>query len=200
MSVRKLHIGQVPVIAMSVSFSGELAYELHIPNASLLLVHDLLMQAGEAFGIGYFGLRAVESMRLEKGYLHWKSDIITEYNPFETGLDRFVRMDKEFIGKSALENMQANGPRRTLVTLELDSDTTPAHPGDSVMRNGKVVGTVTSAGWGYRVGKNLAYATVDMDAVDDLAVLVLANYISANIVEQSLYDPENKLVRCMTEA
>jgi len=195
LSVRKLHIGQVPVIAMSVSFSGELAYELHIPNPSLLLVHDLLMQAGEAFGIGYFGLRAVESMRLEKGYLHWKSDIITEYNPFETGLARFVRMDKEFIGKSALENMQANGPRRTLVTLELDSDTTPAHPGDSVMRKGTVVGTVTSAGWGYRVGKNLAYATVDTDAVDDLTVLVLANNISANIVEQNLYDPENKLVR-----
>jgi len=66
---------------MSVSFSGELAYELHVPNASLMLVHELIMAAGEAHGIGYFGMRAVESMRLEKGYMHWKADLITEFNP-----------------------------------------------------------------------------------------------------------------------
>ena len=91
-------VGQVSIVAMSVSFSGELAYELHVPNAQLLLVHDILMDAGQEHKIGYFGLRAVESMRLEKGYLHWKSEIITEYNPFETGLDRFVKLDKDFIG------------------------------------------------------------------------------------------------------
>ncbi|MEL7430497.1 MAG: FAD-dependent oxidoreductase, partial [Pseudomonadota bacterium] len=149
LSVCKLMIGQVPVVAMSVSFSGELAYEIHVPNANLLLVHDLLMAAGEDHAIGYFGMRAVESMRLEKGYLHWKGDIITEFNPFETGLERFVKMDKDFIGKQALEKMMADGPRRMLVTLELDSTTTPAHGSDSIMKDGKVVGTVTSAGWGY---------------------------------------------------
>lgn len=195
LSVKKIYIGQVPVIAMSVSFSGELAYELHIPNASLLLVHDILMAAGEADNIGYFGLRAVESMRLEKGYLHWKADIITEYNPLETGLDRFVKMDKNFIGKSALEGMVAGGPRRKLVSLELDSKTTPAHSGDSILQNGKVVGTVTSTGWGYRVGKNLAYAFVDTDANEGLSALVLGIEIGATIVEKALYDPDNERVR-----
>ena len=195
LSVKTIMIGQVPVLAMSVSFSGELAYELHVPNAQLLLVHDLLMAAGEVHGIGYFGLRAVESMRLEKGYLHWKSDIITEFNPIETGLGRFVKMDKEFIGKSALENMLADGPRRELVTLELDSTTTPAHGGDSILKNGKVVGTVTSAGWGYRIGKNLAYAFVEPDAKEGLSALVLGSEFSCSIVDKGLYDPENTLVR-----
>jgi len=195
LSARTMMIGQVPVVAMSVSFSGELAYEVHVPNAQLLLVHDLLMAAGEAFGIGYFGLRAVESMRLEKGYLHWKSDIITEFNPFETGLERFVKMDKAFIGKQALEEMIVDGLRRQLVTLELDSNTTPAHGGDSILKAGKVVGTITSAGWGYRIGKNLAYAFVDPDATDRLSALILGKEIPCAIVEKGLYDPENARVR-----
>ncbi len=194
LSVKKIMIGQVPVVAMSVSFSGELAYELHVPNAQLMLVHDLLMAAGEEHNIGYFGMRAVESMRLEKGYLHWKSDIITEFNPFETGLDRFVKLDKEFIGKAELQKMVADGPRRNLVTLELDSTSTPAHGGDSILKDGKVVGTVTSAGWGYRVGKNLAYAFVEPDATNGLSALVLGAEIPCVIVEKGLYDPENERV------
>ncbi|MDD9910770.1 MAG: FAD-dependent oxidoreductase [Ahrensia sp.] len=195
LSVRSLHIGPVPVTAMSVSFSGELAYEIHVPVEQSVLVHDLLMTAGADHGIGYFGLRAVESMRLEKGYLHWKADLITEFNPYETGLDRFVKMDKDFVGKAALETMIANGPRRRLVTLELDSTTTPAHLGDSVVRDGKVVGTVTSAGWGHRVGKNIAYAFVDAGVASELSVLVLGKELTASPINQPLYDAGNGLVR-----
>ncbi len=191
LSIRKVMIGQVAVTAMSVSFCGELAYELHIPNAHLMLVHDQLMSAGKDFGIGYFGLRAVESMRLEKGYLHWKADIITEFNPIETGLERFVKLDKEFIGKKGLEAMIADGPRRNLVTLELASTTTPAHSGDSILKDGKVVGTVTSAGWGHRIGKNLAYAFVDPEAAGRLSALVLGTEIPATLLETGLYDPTN---------
>ena len=81
LTIRTLPVGPVAVIAMSVSFSGELALELHVPNDRLLLVHDILMEAGAALEIGYFGLRAVESMRLEKGYLHWKADILPNTIP-----------------------------------------------------------------------------------------------------------------------
>jgi len=195
LSLREIMIGQVKVVAMSVSFSGELAYELHIPNAQLLLVHDLLMAAGEASDIGYFGLRAVESMRLEKGYMHWKADLITEFNSFETGLDRFVKMEKDFIGKEALQRMHNEGPRRELVCLELDSDTTPAHSGDSIMQNGKVVGTVTSSGWGYRLKKNLAYAFMEPDAKEGLSALVTGKEIPMMITNMGLYDTENALVK-----
>ncbi|MEM7214669.1 MAG: FAD-dependent oxidoreductase [Pseudomonadota bacterium] len=193
--VHELMIGPVPVIVMSVSFSGELAFEIHVPNAQLLLVHDLLMSAGEGAGIGYFGLRAVESMRLEKGYLHWKSDIITEFNPFETGIDRFVNMDKEFIGKKALLKMHNQGNQRELVTLELADIKTPAHPGDSIIQNGSVVGTVTSAGWGYRTGKNLCYAFVDTGKSEGLSALVLDKEIEAKPVLKALYDPSNERVK-----
>ena len=195
LSVRTIHIGQVPVVAMSVSFSGELAYELHIPNASLLLVHDLIMSAGKENGIGYFGMRAVESMRLEKGYLHWKADIITEFNPFETGLDHFVKMDKDFIGKEAMVNTQNEGMRRKLVCLELASKTAPAHSGDSVIKDGKVVGTITSGTWGHRVEKNLAYAFIEPDATTDLSILMLGDLTPASICNMGLYDVENCNVR-----
>lgn len=195
LSVKTVHIGQVPVVAMSVSFSGELAYELHVPNASLLLVHNLIMSAGTEQDIGYFGMRAVESMRLEKGYLHWKADIITEFNPFETGLDRFVKMDKNFIGKDALVKMQSEGNRRKLVCLDLASKTTPAHSGDSVMHDGEVVGTITSSEWGHRVDKNLAYAFVEPNADTKLSVLMLGAEVPASICNMGLYDVENSNVR-----
>ncbi|MEO0328074.1 MAG: FAD-dependent oxidoreductase [Pseudomonadota bacterium] len=195
LSVKNIVIGPAEVTAMTVSFSGELAYEIHVPNSQLLLVHDILMDAGHAFGIGYFGLRAVESMRLEKGYLHWKGDIITEYNPFETGLNRFVKMDKDFIGKPALEKMQADGLRRRLVTLELACDNSPAYSGDSVFSNGQLVGTITSADWGHRTGKNLALAFVEPDAHEDMEVLLLGNMEKANIVDTCLYDPDNERPR-----
>lgn len=195
LSLRKLMIGQVPVVTMSVSFSGELAYELHVPNAQLLLVHDLIMQAGQAFDIGYFGLRAVESMRLEKGYMHWKTDLITEFNPFETGLDRFVKIDKGFIGKEALQRMHNEGPRREFVCLELHSDITPAYSGDSIMKDGKVVGTVTSSGWGHRLKKNLAYAFLEPEAKDNLTALVVGQEIPVSITDMGLYDPDNALLK-----
>ncbi|MEW7009736.1 FAD-dependent oxidoreductase [Lentilitoribacter sp. EG35] len=193
----KANIAGVEIILMSVSFSGELAYEVHIPNDDLVTVHDALMAAGKVHNIGYFGMRAVESMRLEMGYLHWKADIITEYNPYETGVGFFTKIDKEsdFIGKSALEKMVAKGVGKTtgrkLVTLELNSKTTPARPGDSIMQNGIVVGTITSAGWGHRAndgaGKNLAYAFVDVDAKDELTALVLGGEVEATIINSAIY-------------
>ena len=80
---------------MAVSFSGELAYEIHLPNNQLYAGYLALREAGEAHGLKLFGARAVESMRMEKGYLHWKSDILTEFDPFETGLERFVGYSQE---------------------------------------------------------------------------------------------------------
>ncbi len=162
LSARECFIGIAPATVMSVSFSGELAYEIHVPNAHLYAAYLALREAGKAHGMTLFGARAVDSMRLEMGYLHWKSDILTEFDPFETGLGRFVTMDKpDFIGKHALGQRRQAGPTRQLVTLEVHSDHAPAHPGASLMQGGAVAGTVTSGDWGHRVSKNLAYAFVD---------------------------------------
>lgn len=198
LSVRKILIGSVETVAMSVSFSGELAFELHIPNSGLKLAFDTLWQAGEVFGLKPFGLHATESMRLEKGYRHWKADLITEFNPVESGLQRFVDMEKEFIGKDALVKMQAEGSRREFVSLTIGTDKFPAHPGDSILADGKCVGTVTSAAWGHRVNENLAMGFVDpafADADSKLEVLILNQKVPASVDAFCRYDTKNLLVR-----
>jgi dimethylglycine dehydrogenase len=199
LSVRECFIGIAPAVVMGVSFSGELAYEIHVPNAHLYAAYRALRMAGVNHGLRLFGSRAVESMRLEKGHLHWKSDILTEFDPFETGLDRFVRMDKgDFIGRAALAERQRRGPARCLVTLAVGSREAPAHGGASVMEEDRVAGTVTSGDWGHRTGLNLAYAFVDPDRARPgtrLEVDVVGMRLPARVIPMGPYDPKNARVR-----
>ncbi|MEM7407125.1 MAG: FAD-dependent oxidoreductase [Pseudomonadota bacterium] len=194
-----MFIGHAQVLAMNVSFSGELAYELHVPNEQLYLVWKLLNDAGAEFDVGHFGLYATESMRLEKGFLHWKADLIYERNPFETGLERFVKMDKgEFIGRAALARQLERGPRKQLVTMTVDCDVGPAHGGDPVFGNNAQVGSVSSGGYGHRVEKNIAYAFVDPDHAEPgtaLSLGILGERYPATVVAGALYDPGFKRVR-----
>ncbi|MEM9470863.1 MAG: FAD-dependent oxidoreductase, partial [Pseudomonadota bacterium] len=198
LSVREVTLAGHLAVAMAVSFSGELAWELHIPSDGLVDCHAALTAAGEPLGLAHFGLHAVESMRIEKGYRHWKADLITEFNPMESGLERFVKMDKQFVGKDALEAMIKAGPRRLFVSLELDTDDAPAHPGDSIMSEGRVVGTVTSASWGHRVGRNLAMGFVDASFAgigQCLQVEIVGEPVAAVVCEPCRYDPDNARVR-----
>jgi len=199
LSLRECFIGFAPATVMSVSYSGELAYEIHVPNESLYAAYLALQEAGRAHGMKLFGARAVESMRLEKSFLHWKADLLTEFDPFETGLDRFVRMNKgHFVGKAALEQRCQGGLRKRLVTLKVDAHHAPAHPGASAMARGKVVGTVTSGGWGHRVGMNLAYAFVEPEFMDVGATFELdlcGVMTTAQVIEPSPYDPGNTLMQ-----
>ena len=130
---------------------------------------------------------------MEKGYLHWKADLLTEFDPFETRLDRFVRMEKpDFVGKAALAERQANGPSKRLVTLVLDSRTAPAHGGASVMLAGRVVGTVTSGGWGHRTGCALGLALLrEPDLPDGLSVAILGRRYQATRLSDPPFDPDN---------
>ncbi|SDX33780.1 GcvT family protein [Litoreibacter albidus] len=193
LSVRECFIGFAPATVMGVSFSGELAYEIHVPNASLYAVYLTLRQAGEAYDMKLFGARAVDTMRMEKGFLHWKADLITEFDPFETGLSRFVKIDKgDFNGKDALIRRQAEGATKQLVTLKINATHAPAHGGASVMQDGNVVGTVTSAEWGHRLGINLAYAFIDPMLATVGTVVELDMYgdlIAAEVIAPSPYDP-----------
>ncbi|MEM1363407.1 MAG: FAD-dependent oxidoreductase [Pseudomonadota bacterium] len=193
LSVRETEIGIAPATVLGVSFSGELAYELHIPNESLHAAYNALNEAGAAHGLRLFGGRAVESMRLEKGFLHWKSEILTEFDPFETGLDRFVGLEKpDFIGKAALLGHHASGPTRKLVTLSIASEDAPAQPGASVRRNGEIIGTVTSGDWGHRTALNLALAFVTPETSTPstaLTVDILGQEIPAQVIPPCPYDP-----------
>ncbi len=198
LTCKKVHIGHVEAIAMAVSFSGELAWELHIANEHLAYAFDLLQKAGEEFNMKPFGLYATESMRLEKGYRHWKADLITEFDPMESDLARFVKMDKEFIGKEGLEKNMKQGPRREFVSLTIDDYEAPAQPGDSILCNEKVVGTITSAAWGYRTGENIALGFIDPEHNRFNAELVVQHidkFSPAKISEMCRYDPQNEKVR-----
>jgi dimethylglycine dehydrogenase len=200
LSVREAFIGIAPAVVMSVSFSGELAYEIHVPNQQLYAAYLAITRAGEAFGLSLFGSRAVESMRLEKGYRHWKADLITEFDPLESALDRFVLMDKaQFIGKETLIERQKQGARARFVSLVLDCTHAPAHAGDSMLApDGTCIGTITSAGWGHRTDKNIAMGFVDAGYAaigTELQVDVIGEAFPATVVQPDLYDPEYSRVR-----
>jgi len=193
LSVRECFIGFAPATVMGVSFSGELAYEIHVPNASLYAAYLALREAGRAHNLQLFGARAVDAMRMEKGFLHWKADLLTEFDPFETGLERFVKVEKgDFIGKDALMRQHAAGLRKKLVTLKIDATHAPAYGGGSLMLDGKVVGTITSGDWGHRVGMNLAYAFLNPDLADvgsTMQLDLLGELVGAEVIAASPYDP-----------
>ena len=196
---RPMFVGHAEVLAMSVSFSGELAWELHVPNEQLYLTWKTLDDAGQNFGLRHFGLYATESMRLEKGYRHWKADLIYEYDPMESGLERFVKLDKgDFVGREALLARIAAGPRRRFVTLTVDCDIAPAHGGDPVYSGEEQVGSVTSGGFGHRISRNIAFAFVAPDVAEEgteLRVGILGESYAAVVTPPCLYDPQNSRIR-----
>ena len=195
MQVKTLAVGQIPVVAMRVSYSGELAWELHVVNQQLSALYETLLQAGEDFNLVQFGLYAAESMRLEKGYLHWKTDLLYEYNPIEAGLERFVKLDKgEFVGREALLEQIRAGQRYQFVVMTVDCDHAPAQSGDPIYLERRQVGSVTSGGYGHRVGKNIAYGYVEPEAsrqYTELAVGILGTRYSAKVTANTLYDSDN---------
>ena len=200
LSVRKTFIGFVPAVVMSVSFSGELAYEIHVPNAHLYAAYLALQSAGKQYNMTLFGSYAVESMRLEKGYRHWKADLITEFDPYESNLDRFVSLDKpDFIGKAALLEHTDNEPRRKFVSMVLNCSHAPAHGGDSiVLSDGSSIGSITSAGWGYRTQKNIAMGFIDAahaSVGSEVYIEVIGQPVTATVIRPELYDPEGVRVR-----
>ncbi|MEO0821561.1 MAG: FAD-dependent oxidoreductase [Pseudomonadota bacterium] len=197
--VQPVRIGEAETVAMSVSFSGERAWELHVPIAAAEAVYTALCRAGEPLGLAHFGLYATEAMRLEKGYRHWKADLIDEFDPVESALERFVQRDKPaFPGRAAL--LARPAPRRRFVTLRLGDDRAPVQPGASILSadGAHVIGTVTSAGWGYRVRENLAMGFVESALAAEgtrLGILRLAETVPGEIVPPCRYDPENARVR-----
>ncbi len=196
LSVRGATIGIAPCVVMSVSYSGELAYEIHVPDNQLYTAYQALRQAGSRHDMQLFGTYAIESMRLEKGYRHWKSDLVTEFSPFESDLSRFVDLDKpDFVGREALQNAVAT---KSFVSLQINCDHAPAHSGGSILYRGDVVGSISSAAWGHRINKNLAMGFVDPQCAQiglQLQVEVIGEPVEAFVVDGCQFDPEGTRVR-----
>ena len=196
MTAKTCFVGHVEATVMAVSFSGEQAFEVHIPNIQLHAAYLALTRACEAFGLKHFGMYAIESMRMEKGYGHWKGDFITEFNPMEAGISRFVDMNKNFPGRDGLARQIALGNRRNRVLIELDSSTSPAHAGEGVFDGETPVGTITSAAWGYRIKSNLAMAYINPAKSlvgTELSVFLVGKRVKATVVDNCLYDADHAI-------
>ena len=162
LTARRLSIKAAGLIAMRVNFVGELGYELHHPIEMQNAIFDALMAAGAPFGIKPFGIRAMDSLRLEKSYKLIGRELSIEYAALESDLERFVDFDKgPFLGRDALVAWRDKGFENKLVTLEVQGVTdADARGSEPVMKNGAMIGRTTSGGYGWRVGKSLALAMV----------------------------------------
>jgi dimethylglycine dehydrogenase len=190
----------VDVYALRVNFIGELGWELHFPVEYANGLFDALFAAGEEFGIGMVGMRAMESLRIEKSYRMWGSDLTRDYTPFEASLDRFVRMNKgNFIGKAALARQLAAGVPHRFVTLEVHG-VTDADPlgNEPLFASGALVGRATAGYYGHVLGKSLALAYVKpqhADAGAEMEIEILGERRKATVLVESPFDPENQRLR-----
>ncbi|MGA7834794.1 MAG: FAD-dependent oxidoreductase [Acidimicrobiales bacterium] len=197
MSARELNVGAAPCLAQRVTFVGELGWELYCPAEYALSLWDTLMKAGAPHGLVAGGYKAIESLRLEKGYRVWGSDVTSADTPFEAGLGFAVRMEKgDFIGRDAL--LAAGEPARRLVGLVLEDPRVIALGSEPVRLDGATVGRVTSGGYGYSVERSLAYAYVPADGAQPgrrVEVVVFGRAVGADVTTEVFFDPTNSRVR-----
>jgi dimethylglycine dehydrogenase len=200
LTARPLSVGAAGVRAMRVNFVGELGYEFHHPIEMQNYVFDALMAAGAEFGIKPFGIRAMDSLRLEKSYKLVGRELSIEYAAFESELQRFVDLKKgDFLGREALLAWREKGLANRLVTLEVhevrDADARGSEP---VLRNGVSVGRTTSGGYGWRTGKSLALAMVKPEFAtlgQELEIRILGEPHRATVIDDSPYDASNAALR-----
>ena len=197
MTARALRIGFAPVLVLRVTYLGELGYELHLPTEYAAHVYELLWAAGRDFGLADAGYRAIDSLRLEKRYLYWGSDITPDYTPYEAGLGFAVSLKKQsdFIGRAALEKAKAAGPRRKLVTLLVDADV-QLYGGEAIRRDGRVLGVTSSAGWGHTIGKAIAlgYVPAEDAGHDDYEIEAFTRRHAARRIAGAAVDPMRKKI------
>jgi dimethylglycine dehydrogenase len=191
----------VDVHALRVNFVGSLGWELHFPIEFAHHLFDAVFEAGKEYGIGMVGMRAMESLRLEKSYRMWGSDMTPDYTPFEAGLDRFVRMGKgNFIGKAQLEKQLAAGVPNKFVTLEVHgvTDADPLGNEPLFAADGSIVGRATSGYYGHCVRKSLAIGYVKAEFAPvgtQLSIEILGERKAATVIPESPYDPDNHDLR-----
>ncbi len=180
---------------LRVNYVGELGWELHIPMAEMPKVFEALMTAGKPHGIRLFGTYAMNSLRMEKAYRGWGSELTIEIDMFEASMERFIRLDKEgFIGKAASLSNQQRGPRMKLVYMEVDNTDSDCVGNEPVYQNGKAVGVTTSGSYGHAVNKSLAFAYVEPQLTapgTELEVLMFNERRAARLIAEPAWDKDN---------
>ncbi len=197
LSIQEAIVAGRPCLLARVSFAGELGWEIHALNADTPAIYDAVLAAGAK----PFGMWALNSLRVEKGYRAWKGDLSTDYSLLEGGLDRFVKLDKpqDFPGKAALLSEKQRGVKKRFVTLTVDAGEADAPYMSTLWHDGQIVGETTSGAWGYRVGASVALGMLRADLAEPGTKIEVEIYGERRqaIVQpdQPLWDPENERLR-----
>ncbi len=197
---KQINIGHAMAHALRVNFVGELGWELHHPMEMQNTIFDLLFEAGAPHDIKPFGIRAMDTMRIEKSYRLIPRELSIEYSALESGLDRFVRLNKpNFIGRDALIEWQQRGFQNRLVTMEVgDIKDSDARGNEPIYRHGSLVGRCTSGGYGWRLGHSVALGMVPPELSgegEEFEVEILGERHPARVIPESPFDPDNDRLR-----
>jgi len=199
LTMQDIIVGLAPTKAFRIGFVGELGWEFHCPIENVRSIYQALMEAGAEFGIANYGLRALNSLRLEKGYLLLGGEISSERTPLEAGLDRFIDFEKgDFIGRQALLDQRKKGLADRLTLLVVDADNAEAMGDEPVYIGDEIVGRVTSGGYGHHLGKSLAMGYLKAEAAKPdtrVEIAILGERRQAEAVRIPLYDPGNEKPR-----
>jgi 4-methylaminobutanoate oxidase (formaldehyde-forming) len=200
MTAKRMTVGDVPVLALRVTYVGELGWEFYCPMEYGLRLWDTLWEAGHPEGMVAAGYKAIDSLRLEKGYRYWGGEISPDYTPFEAGLGFVVKLEKgDFIGRDALLAQKAAGLERKLCCLSL-SDSQVIALGKEPIRNssGKIISWVASGGYGYSVQKSIAYAYLPLEYAapgTPLEIEWFGEKVGAVVEKEPLWDAKGERIR-----
>ncbi|WP_320200048.1 GcvT family protein [Agrobacterium sp. rho-13.3] len=197
---KEISVGVATAHALRVNFVGELGWELHHPIEMQNYIFDRLIEAGAEFGIKPFGIRAMVSMSLEKSYRNMGRELSVEYNAYTSGLDRFIKPEKQFIGRDAVVAGKEKGLSWIFSTLVVSGNTDVDARGSEAIYNaaGDVVGRATSGGFGWRIGKSIALAMLSPENAaigTKLKIKILGDLYDAEVVVESPFDPDNAVLR-----
>jgi 4-methylaminobutanoate oxidase (formaldehyde-forming) len=200
MTAQEIAVGDVPARALRVTFTGELGWEIYAPSEYGAGLWKTLWEAGQDLGLVAAGYRAIDSLRLEKGYRAWSTDVTSETNPYEAGLGFCVKLDKPggFLGADALRAVKEAGVARRLRCITLDDPRAIALGSEPVRVGGTVVGRVTSGGYGYTVGSSIAYAylpTAEVGPGEKVSIDVFGQWVDGVVADDPLFDPRATRVR-----
>ena len=196
---REITVAGVPLRALRVNYAGELGWELHAPMARLAELYDAVWSAGESHGIADFGARALNSLRMEKGYRGIGAELTNEITLIEADMERFARLEKnDFVGRAATVVARDEGVAIKCVYCELDAGDADALGGEDVLKDGRVVGITTSGGYGHAVGRSLLFAYVEAGLArpdETFQISILDEMRTARVLARPAYDPENARLR-----
>jgi len=195
---RETYVAGVPVILNRISFSGELGYEIYCKPQYLLRLAESIEESGADLGYRWYGARALMSMRLEKNWGAWTLDFRPDFDAVESGMDVFINWNKDFVGKAAAEKQRAEGPKQKLVTMVIDIDGIDVSNDEAILKDGKVIGYISSGGYAHSLQKSMAMGYVSIEnanAGTKVEVEILGEMYSAEIIGEVLYDPSGKNMR-----